>query len=192
VYGGYLDSYDRHDLVGPSTVLVHDVHPTEEELVRLGETGAAVSHCPTSNAALGSGMFPLDRHLAHGVPVALGSDVGGGTGPSMFKEALQAFFTQQQRGADGVPLSPAHLLHLVTAAGAAALGMRDQLGDLDVGMRFDAIWVSPPSGTVLDVALRHAHSPSDALAKLFALGTSRDVARMWVDGREVSRPRPER
>ena len=191
VYGGYLDSYDRHDLVGASTVLVHDVHPTEEELVRLGETGAAVSHCPTSNAALGSGMFPLDRHLVHGVPVALGSDVGGGTGPSMIKEALQAFFTQQQRGADGVPLNPAHLLHLATAAGAAALGMRDQLGDLSVGMRFDAIWVRPPGGAVLDVALRHAHSAGDALAKLFALGTSQDVARVWVDGREVTRPRPE-
>jgi guanine deaminase len=110
----------------------------------------------------------------------------------MFKEALQAFFTQQQRGADGVALSSAHLLHLATAAGASALGMRDQLGDLGVGMRFDAIWVCPPVGTVLDVALRNAHSPDDALAKLFALGTSRDVARVWVDGREVTRPRQER
>jgi guanine deaminase len=192
LYGGYLDSYDRHGLLDASTVLVHDVHPTEAELVRLGGTGAAVSHCPTSNAALGSGMFPLDRHLAHGIPVALGTDVGGGTGPSMFKEALQAFFTQQQRGAEGVRLSAARLLHLASAAGAAALGMRDQLGDLGVGMRFDAVWVCPPAGTTLDVALRHAHSAGDALAKLFALGTSQDVARVWVDGREVTRPRPER
>ena len=67
--------------------------------------GAAVAHCPTSNAALGSGLFPLDRHLAHGVPVALGSDVGAGTGYSLFKEGLQAYFMQQLRGADGVPLT---------------------------------------------------------------------------------------
>lgn len=190
--GGYLDSYDRHGLIDSSMVLVHNVHPTDAELVRLGATGATVSHCPTSNAALGSGMFPLDRHLAHRVPVALGTDVGGGTGPSMFKEALQAYFTQQQRGADGVPLSATHLLHLATSAGASALGMRDQIGDLGVGMCFDAVWIRPPDGTALDIALRHAHSPADALAKLFALGTSQDVARVWVDGREVSRARQER
>jgi guanine deaminase len=189
--GGYLDSYDRHGLIDASTVVVHNVHPTDAELDRLAATGATVSHCPTSNAALGSGMFPLDRHVAHHVPVALGTDVGGGTGPSLFKEALQAFFTQQQRGADGVPLSATHLLHLATSAGASALGMRDQIGDLGVGMRFDAVWIRPPGGTALDVVLRHAHSPADALAKLFALGTSQDVARVWVDGREVTCGRRE-
>ena len=76
----YVDSYDRHGLIGSQTVLAHNVHPTEAELERLSTGGAAVAHCPTSNAALGSGLFPLDRHLAHRVPVALGSDVGAGTG----------------------------------------------------------------------------------------------------------------
>ena len=42
------------------------------ELRMLGRRGAAVAHCPTSNAALGSGMFPLGAHLAFGVRVALG------------------------------------------------------------------------------------------------------------------------
>ncbi len=101
----YVDSYDRHGLVGPRTVLAHNVHPTDAELERLAAGGAAVAHCPTSNAALGSGLFPLDRHLAHRVPVALGSDVGAGTGYSLFKEGLQAYFMQQLRGADGVALT---------------------------------------------------------------------------------------
>ena len=86
-------------------------------------SGASVAHCPTSNAALGSGLFPLDRHLDHGVHVALGCDVGAGTGFSLFKEGLQAYFMQQLRGADGVPLTATHLLHLATAAGASALGL---------------------------------------------------------------------
>ena len=55
------------------------------------QRGASVAHCPTSNAALGSGLFPLDRHLPRG-RVALGSDVGAGTGLSLFKEGLQAYF----------------------------------------------------------------------------------------------------
>lgn len=187
--GGYLDTYDRHGLVGPRTVLAHNVHPTDAELDRLAGTGATIAHCPSSNAALGSGLFPFDRHRSRGVRVALGTDIGAGTGPSLFKEALQAFFTQQQRGAQGVPLTPAHLLHLATSAGAAALGLRDQIGELSVGKRFDAVWLRPPDGTALDVALRHAHGPGDALAKLFALATPRDVGRVWVDGREVTRGR---
>lgn len=183
----YLDSYDRHALVGPRTVLAHNVHPTPAELARLAETGAAVAHCPTSNAALGSGLFPLDRHRAAGVRVALGSDVGAGTGFSLFKEALQAYFMQQLRGAEGVPLTATHLLYLATAAGAAALGLDDQVGDLSPGKRFDALWLRPPAGSTLDTVLRHAAGPDDALAKAFALAAPSDVAAVWVDGVAVGR-----
>ncbi|GAB1640096.1 guanine deaminase [Krasilnikovia sp. MM14-A1259] len=180
--GTYLDCYDRHGLVGRRSVFAHNVHPTDAELQRLGRARASVAHCPTSNAALGSGLFPLDRHLAHGVGVALGCDVGAGTGFSLFKEGLQAYLLQRVRGEEGVPLGPAHLLHLATAAGAQALGLREQVGDLGVGRCFDAIWVQPAPGTPLDIGLRHANGPDDALAKVFTLATSHDVARVWIDG----------
>lgn len=178
----YVASYDRHGLVGAGTVLAHDVHPTDADLAVLGARGAAVAHCPTSNAALGSGLFPLARHRAHGVRVALGSDVGAGTGFSLLKEGLQAYFVQQLLGELGVALAPAHLLHLATAAGADALGLADQVGDFSVGRRFDAQWLQPAEGTPLDVGLAHAGSPEDALARLFALGTPADVRGVWIDG----------
>jgi guanine deaminase len=180
--GSYLDSYDKHGLVGTRSVFAHNVHPTEAELELLASSGAAVSHCPTSNCALGSGLFALDRHARHGVAVALGSDVGAGTGLSLFKEGLQAYFVQHLLGAEGMPLSPAHLLHLATAAGASALGLRDEVGDLGVGKRFDAVWVRPALGTPLDLGLRHASDATSAVAKLFALATSHDVAEVWIDG----------
>jgi guanine deaminase len=182
---GYLESYDRHGLVGSRSVLAHNVHPGDAELKLLAARGASVAHCPTSNAALGSGLFPFDRHLLFGVRVALGCDVGAGTGFSLFKEGLQAYFLQQLRGPDGVPLTSAHLLHLATAAGADALGLRDQVGDLDVGRRFDAIWLDPAPGTPLDIGLRHVDGPSGALAKAFALATPHDVRGVWVDGERV-------
>lgn len=178
----YVTSYDRHGLVGSRTVLAHDVHPTDPELALLGSRGAAVAHCPTSNAALGSGLFPLARHRANGVRVALGSDVGAGTGFSLLKEGLQAYFVQQLLGELGVPLSPAHLLHLATSAGADALGLAADVGDLSVGKRFDAQWLQPAEGTPLDVGLAHASSPDDALARVFALGTPADVRGVWIDG----------
>jgi guanine deaminase len=181
----YLDSYERHGLVTERSVFAHNVHPAERELKTLAANGASVAHCPASNAMLGSGSFPLDRHRSAGVRVALGTDVGAGSGPSLFKEALQAYLVQQLRGAFGVPLTAAHLLHLATAAGAAALGMAERVGDLSVGKRFDAISLRPVTGTPLEIGLRHATSDEDALAKVFALATSADVGGVWIDGHRV-------
>ena len=96
------------------SVFAHNVHATDIELELLAATGAWVAHCPTSNAALGSGLFPLRRHVEHGARVALGSDVGGGTGFSLLKEGLQAYFMQQLLGAGraaadaGAPALPVH------------------------------------------------------------------------------------
>jgi guanine deaminase len=163
-------------------VFAHNVHPADAELELLGATGAAVAHCPTSNCALGSGLFALDRHARHGVAVALGTDVGAGTGFSLFKEGLQAYFVQRLRAESGVPLTAAHLLHLATSAGAHALGLGDVVGDLAPGKRFDAVWLRPRPGTPLHAGLRHAADADAAVGKVFALATSDDVAAVWVDG----------
>jgi guanine deaminase len=178
----YLGSYHNHGLVTPRSVFAHNVHPQDAELELLASTRAWVAHCPTSNAALGSGFFPLRRHVEHGVRVALGSDVGGGTGFSLFKEGLQAYFLQQLLGADGLPLTPVHLLYLCTRAGAQALGLDDRVGDLRVGKEFDAVWLRPHPGSTLDGVLEHAVDEYDALGKIFALATPADIGQVWVRG----------
>ncbi|MET9326683.1 guanine deaminase [Tsukamurella sp. NPDC003166] len=177
----YLDTYHRHGLITERSVLAHNAHPTDEELTLLAGSGASVAHCPTSNSALASGSFPLRRHLDHGVRVALGTDVGAGSGFSLFKEGLQAYFMQQLLMGDGVPLTAVHLLHLATRAGAQALGL-DDVGDLSVGKQFDAILVRPEAGQPLDVCLRRAETAENALAKIFSLGTAADIARVWIGG----------
>ena len=181
----YASSYDKHGLLGPRSVLAHNVHPTRGELRLLGQRGVAIAHCPTSNAALGSGDFPLGAHLAYGIRVALGSDVGAGAGFCLFKEGLQAYYCQQLLGAEGHRLTAGHLLHLATAAGADALGLADTVGDLSVGKDFDALWLRPEPGTTLAVALRHADSPDDALAKAFAMASPADVRQTWVAGTPI-------
>ncbi len=182
----YVDTYTRHDLLRPGSVLAHDVHPTPDELTSMAAAGASVAHCPTSNLTLGSGLFPLRAHVDAGVPVALGSDVGAGTGLSLFKEGLQAYFVQQALGPAGVPLTSAHLLHLATTAGAAALDLTSTVGSFDEGKAFDALWLRPSNGTPLDILLRFAASADDALAKAFAHATSADVAQVWVAGELVA------
>ncbi len=181
----YLDAYDRHGLVGPRSVFAHDVHPEERELARLAESRAVVCHCPGSNQFIGSGLFPMRRHLAHGVRMALGTDVGGGPGFSLLREARTAYQTQMLLGEAGVRLDPARLLWLATAGGAAALGLADETGDLAVGKAADLVQLRPPERGTLAERLRHAVSAEDALAALLTLGDEADVAGTWVAGRRV-------
>jgi len=178
----YLDTYRRHGLVTERSVFAHNVHPGDGELAVLAEHGASVSHCPTSNCALGSGLFPLRDHIEYGVHVALGSDVGAGSGLFMPKEALQAYFIQQLLGPGGLALTPVHLLYLATRAGARALGLDGQVGDFGVGKDFDAVWLRPAPGTTLAVNLSHARDAADALARVFSLATPADVAGVWIRG----------
>ena len=186
----YLDTYRRHGLVTERSVFAHNVHPDDAELATLAEHGASVAHCPTSNCALGSGLFPLRRHVEHGIHIALGSDVGAGAGLFLPKEALQAYFIQQLLGPDGLALTPVHLLYLATRAGAQALGLDDRVGDFAVGKDFDAVWLRPAPSSTLAVNLRHASDVTDALARVFALATPADVASVWLRGQRGAGPDP--
>jgi guanine deaminase len=182
--GDYLDTYERFGLVGASTVLAHDVHGTDPELDRLADAGAAVAHCPSSNAFLGSGSFPLRRHLERRVRIALGTDVGAGTGPSMLGEALAAY-QMQMLAPSGYRLSPAALLWLATAAGASALGLGHQVGDLMPGKSADFILVRPPAESTLAATLRQSHSSEAALGAVFALAREDSIVETRVEGERV-------
>ncbi|AZI44565.1 guanine deaminase (plasmid) [Deinococcus psychrotolerans] len=181
----YIDTYEQAGLLGRRSVLAHNVHMTDRELGAMATHNCTSAHCPCSNSALGSGFFPLKRHLAAGVRVSLGTDVGGGTGFSMLKEGLQAYFMQQLLGDSGVPLEPSHLLYLATRAGAEALEMDGQIGDFSAGKAFDASLFQPPEGSTMQAVLNNAHSTERALASLFAGGTQADVKRVWIGGKEV-------
>lgn len=180
----YLAVYERFGLVRERAVFAHNVHATDSELARLAAAGAAVAHCPSSNAFLGSGIFPLRRHLEHGVRFALGSDVGGGTGFSLLKEALQCYELQRLQP-DGVLLTGAALLYLATRAGAEALGLAGEIGDLSPGKAADLVCIRPPAGSTLAAVLEHADSPEEVLGGLVALAREESVAEVYIAGRPV-------
>jgi len=54
--------------------LVHATHMNDSELEALQKTGAVVCLCPSTEANLGDGLFPLQPWLAAGGKIAIGSD----------------------------------------------------------------------------------------------------------------------
>ena len=182
----YLAVYERFRLGGRGAVMAHNVHPTASELERLGASGTAVAHCPSSNAALGSGLFALRRHVKAGVRVALGTDVGGGTGFGMLKEALQAYLLQRI-ASEGALLDAAQMLYLSTRAGAEALGLEEEIGDFQTDKAADVVYIRPPADAPLSAVLERAESPEQALAAIFTLAGAESVQEVRVEGSIVYR-----
>ena len=180
----YLETYERYGLVGPNSVFAHDVHVTEGELSRLARARAGVAHCPSSNAFIGSGLFDMARHVAHNVPFALGTDVGGGTGFSLLKEGLMAYQTQMLRDVEreGYPLSPVHLLYLATQAGADVLNLGGEVGSLAAGKSADFVLLRPPEGGSLAEVLAHSPSAEASLGALFTLAREDCVREVYLAG----------
>ena len=182
----YLNVYERFQLGGRGAVMAHNVHPSDSEVERLAAGGTAISHCPCSNAALGSGLFPLRRHIDAGVTCALGTDVGGGTGFGMLKEGLQAYLLQRL-APDGVLLSPGHLLYLTTRAGAEALRLEKEIGDFSPGKAADFVYLRPREGSPLAAVIEQARDTDRMLAALFTLGGAESVREVRVEGAAVYR-----
>ncbi len=180
----YLESYERHNLVTARSVFAHSVHPTASELARMANAGSSVAHCASSNAFIGSGLFPMRAHLEAGVHVALGSDVGGGTGFSLLKEGLEAYQMQMLRS-DGLKLSPAHLLYLATKAGAKALHLEEQIGDFSFGKQADFIVLKAPKGSTLERTLGQSGSLELSLGTLFTLAREESVKNVFVAGEKL-------
>lgn len=65
-----LENFD----VGSHWCLVHATHMNRDETVALAATRAVVVLCPSTEANLGDGLFPLHDFLTHDGRIAIGSD----------------------------------------------------------------------------------------------------------------------
>ena len=186
----YVDVYDRAGGLGPQTVLAHAVHLSDRELARLVETGSRVAHCPISNLFLASGVMPLGRYLDAGLSLGLGSDVAGGPDLSIFSVMRVGFYAQNARRVAGLEsgavLAPMDWLRLGSLGGAAALGLDDSIGSLEVGKEADMIAVDPsflaPIAGVAD------DDPEDLASRLIFRAHPDMVRGAWVRGRGLDGP----
>ena len=65
-----LENFEVRD----NWALIHATHMDDEEIVDLAGSGAVVVLCPSTEANLGDGLFPLHPYLVAGGRIAIGSD----------------------------------------------------------------------------------------------------------------------
>ncbi len=175
----YLDTYEAFGLLGARGIYGHAIHLEAREIARLAEVGAAVVHCPTSNAFIGSGLFDLMGLARAGLTIGLATDTGGGSSFSMLRTMAAAYEIGQLRG---VALHPAQLMWLATEGSAASLHMAGQIGHLGAGAAADITVLDLASTPAIAQRSRRAEDIWDAVFPTIMMGDDRAIADVWIAG----------
>ncbi len=192
------------ELLGAEDVLderftaVHATHLTPEEIALLGDAGATVCACPTTERDLGDGFLPGAELLDADVRIALGSDSHTVIDP--FEEMRLVEYHERLRrlrrvvlavpGAAGrLEVAPL-LLELGTEAGARSLGI--DAGALEPGRLADLIAIDLDHPAVAGwspetlAAVLTLSAPPDVVADVWVGGVRRLVARRHVLDEEAA------
>ncbi|MCL4844978.1 MAG: amidohydrolase family protein [Acidobacteria bacterium] len=173
--------FDAHVLAA------HCVHVDVGEMRTMKNAGAGVSHNPSSNLKLGSGVAPVTTMLDVGLDVGIGTD-----GPAsnndldMFEEVRLAALLAKGISGDPTALPARQALLMATRLGASAIGLGALTGSLEVGRRADLILV--------DVGAVHntpafARDPQAVYSRIVYAAKSSDVTDVLCNGRWLMRGR---
>lgn len=157
------------------TVYGHGVHLSESDLDLLSNHG--VAHCPGSNLKLASGIANVTKYRAKNLKVGLGTDgCSSSNDLDMWSVMrLAGYLISQTQGPE--KSDAATIFRMATIDGAAALGIAEKIGSIEIGKRADLIAV--------DLDAPHLIPMHNVFAQLvYAAGRS-DVTDVWVDGRAV-------
>ncbi len=176
-----IDYLNSLGIVGSHVVLAHCIHLDNTEMETLASTKTNVSHCPSSNLKLGSGIARVTEMLARGIPVSLGADGAACNNRlDMFTEMRTAALLQKALHGPEV-LPAARALRMATIDGARAMGLDDEIGSIEVGKRADLI--------VVDMNKSHSVPANDAISALVYSAEASDVRATVIDGKIVMRDR---
>jgi len=166
--------YLRTLAVAHRSLVIHGNYLDDEEIAFLGGHAdrMAVVYCPRTHDFFGHAPYPLEKMLAAGVTVALGTD-SRASSPDLSVLAEMRLVAQRYPH-----VAREAILRMATLDAARALGRDHEIGSLEPGKYADLAIVALPD--------RDAADPYDLL-----LDADRPVAATWRRGAVVaSVPRP--
>lgn len=132
--------------------LVHATHATPEEVATMARRGAVVGLCPTTEANLGDGIFPLPEFAAQGGRFGIGTDSNVCASPveelRWLEYGLRLTRLKRNVAAKAAGGSTgAYLFDRAAEGGAQACGRK--VGKLAVGWRADFVVLDPAHPSLL-------------------------------------------
>jgi len=179
-YGSVPALLDAVGLLGGRVLAAHGVQLSDSDVALLASRGAAVAHCPGSNAKLAAGVARVTALRRAGVRVGLGTDgPASGDDLDLWAQARLAGLLARVGAGDAAALTAAELLLMATRDGAAAIG-RPDLGVLEAGAWADLVHVDLDDPAFADPA-----DDAQLLSNLVWAAGARLVTDVWVAGEAV-------
>ena len=181
----YGDAYRRYGMFGQTpTLMAHCCYTEGEEFELMRKNHVFAVHCPTSNCNLGSGIAPIRRFMNAGIPVALGSDVSGGSGFSIFRVIHYTLQMSKMKWVHGghkeAFLSLSETFWLATKSGGSFFG---KVGSFEPGYAFDALVIDDSDLNFDNYTLQHR------LERYIYLGDDRQLTHRFCQGKEIPAPK---
>lgn len=175
---GDLAILERIGFLDSPTLAVHCVHLTERDLRILRARRVAVSHNPTSNMYLASGVAPIPAMLMAGIPVGLATDgPASNNNQNMIQSLKVGALLHKVHTLDPTAISAEQMLEMATIGAARALGIDGQVGSLEAGKRADIV--------VLDLRTLFAGPVHHPVSSLVYAAIGSEVETVVIDGRVV-------
>ncbi len=175
----YLESLR---FLSPNVLAAHCVWLSDEEMKILAKRGVSVSHCPSSNAKLGSGIAPVKELISEGVNVSIGTDgCASNDDLDMFEEMRLTCFLQRARLLDPTAIRALDVIEMATINAARAIGMEDEIGSIERGKRADIILVSLKAPRLVPL--------NDLVSNLVFSSSGNDISTVIVDGKILMKER---
>ncbi|KAG6905909.1 catalase A [Tephrocybe rancida] len=201
----YAGVYDSFGLLRSNTILAHAVWLEDAEVKLIAERRAGISHCPTSNFNLSSGVARIGAYLDQGIKVGLGTDVSGGFSPSILNCVQNASIASKVIAIQARKLNPdptkfenrqlpvATLLYLATMGGAEVCDIDKKVGSFEAGKSFDALLVNTRTSAGApglwfpedDAAGTDKDALKGLLERFLFSGDDRNISRVYVQGRFI-------
>jgi 5-methylthioadenosine/S-adenosylhomocysteine deaminase len=182
LHGGSLVRHVRDlGVLDDLSVIAHAVWVDDTDIADIAQAGSVVVHSPSGNLRCGSGIMPYRKLREAGVPVALCTDEATVEDTSSLWNVgrLAALLHKIDHPDHATWPTAAEILDSMTGAGAAAMGLRNEIGLLRVGARADIILID------LDGPV---YTPFVNLPNHLVYGEDgRSVWLVIVDGRVVAR-----
>jgi len=175
----------KHGLLEAKVIAAHCVHIDEGEMQTLHKYGAGVSHNPTSNLKLASGIAAAPTMLETGLNVGIGTDGASSNNDlDMFEEMRLVALLGKGSTGDPTVIPARTALTMATRLGANALHLGDVTGSLEPGKRADLI--------LLDISPLHNsprfHNAEDSIyTQIVYASKSTDVSDVMVNGKWLMR-----
>ena len=134
-----IEYFNSIGVIDDHSVLAHCIHVNDKETELLKRKNVRVSHCPSSNLKLGSGIANIPRYLDKGISVSLGADGAPcNNNLSIFNEMRLAALIQKPIHGSTV-MDAKTVFKLATIEGAKALHLQNEIGSIEVGKKADLV-----------------------------------------------------